>query len=130
MTENGGRSIDDDRDALRRDRDQVREELRETVDELAGKFDVRARAQDTAHHAAEEVRHRAGEVERTVRDHAGQVQAQAHHLLERAEAGTPEPVAAGGRKTAAFLRGYPVPAVTAALAAALVAWLIVRGRKS
>ncbi|MEV0104831.1 DUF3618 domain-containing protein [Nocardia sp. NPDC050799] len=130
MTENGGRSVDDDRDALRRDRDQVREELRETVDELAGKFDVRARAQDTAHHAAEEVRHRAGEVERTVRDRAGQVQAQAHKLLERAEAGTPEPVAAGGRKTAELLRGYPVPAVTAALAAALVAWLLVRGRKS
>ncbi|MGW4066814.1 DUF3618 domain-containing protein [Nocardia grenadensis] len=130
MTENGGRSVDDDRDALRRDRDQVREELRETVDELAGKFDVRARAEESAHHAADEVRHRAGEVERTVRDRAGQVQAQAHQLLERAEAGTPAPVAASGRKTAAFLRGYPVPAVTAALAAAVVAWLIVRGRKS
>ncbi|WP_039828913.1 DUF3618 domain-containing protein [Nocardia testacea] len=129
MTENGGRSVDDDREALRRDRDQVREELRETVDELAGKFDVRARAEKTAHHAAEEVRYRAGEVERTVRDRAGQVQNRAHHLLERAEAGTPEPVAAGGRKTTELLRGYPVPAVTAALAAALVAWLIVRGRK-
>lgn len=130
MSENGGRSVDEDRDALRRDRDQVREELRETMDELAGKFDVRARAEETAHHAAEEVRHRAGEVERHVRDRSGRVQAQAHQLLERVEAGTPEPVAAGGRKTAEVLRGYPVPAVTAALAAALVAWLIVRGRKS
>ncbi|WP_433761544.1 DUF3618 domain-containing protein [Nocardia sp. CA-135398] len=101
---------------LRADRDLTRQELGQTVAELTGKLDVKGRAEAELHQTVDTARAKVHHAAETVRE-----------KREKASAATQDRAV----QFAAVTRSRPAPVAAAATAAiaALVTWLILRGRR-
>ncbi|MEV4236644.1 DUF3618 domain-containing protein [Nocardia sp. NPDC050408] len=102
---------------LRADRDLARQELGQTMAELTGKLDVKGRAEAELHQSVDNARAKVHHAAETV-----------HEKREKASAATQDRAV----QFAAVTRSRPAPlaAVATAAIAALVTWLILRGRRN
>ncbi|MFI6362267.1 DUF3618 domain-containing protein [Nocardia sp. NPDC050630] len=102
---------------LRADRDLTRQELGQTVAELTDKLDVKGRAEAELHQTADNARAKVHHAAEAVRD-----------KREKVGAATQDRAV----QFAAVTRSRPLPLAAGATAAiaALVTWLILRGRRN
>jgi hypothetical protein len=114
-----------DPEALRTEIQQTRADLGQSVQALAARADVKARLKEQTAQKRQHLREQAGQRKEHLREQAGQQKALAQEAATRAMGAARN----SARHAGGNARRHPVPVAVAGVAAVVVIFLAIRGRR-